>query len=187
MGVHFACCHVYTRVYINRSQTAYVGRCPRCGRQARLRIRSGRHGRPVLHCLLSWLGLSTKIRRLVARPGHLRGRGRGGRDVAPAAVGGRCSQLIHQRLLGFCREPCWTSKWMRCSRRCRGTGREFQSGDVFYSVLIAEGASVVRHDYGVDAWQGPPEGAIGWWISKMPDPSCTEAAMGGPRRHAALL
>ena len=38
VGVHFACCHVYTRVYINRSETAYTGFCPRCGKRIRLRI-----------------------------------------------------------------------------------------------------------------------------------------------------
>lgn len=38
VGIRFACCAVYARVYINREETAYVGHCPRCGRAARLRI-----------------------------------------------------------------------------------------------------------------------------------------------------
>jgi hypothetical protein len=42
VGVRFACCDVYVRVYVNRSGTAYYGACPRCGRRVHLRI--GPHG-----------------------------------------------------------------------------------------------------------------------------------------------
>lgn len=56
------------------------------------------------------------------------------------------------------------------TRRCAETGRQLQPGDVFYSVLVSEGASVLRRDYAEQAWKGPPEGAIGWWKSKVPDP-----------------
>lgn len=38
VGVHFVCCDVYTRVYINRDATAYEGNCPRCARRIRLLI-----------------------------------------------------------------------------------------------------------------------------------------------------
>jgi hypothetical protein len=38
VGVHFVCCDVYTRVYINRDATAYEGNCPRCAKRVRLRI-----------------------------------------------------------------------------------------------------------------------------------------------------
>jgi hypothetical protein len=57
----------------------------------------------------------------------------------------------------------------RCTRHCAATGRELQPGEEFYSTLTAEGAQVVRHDYAKEAWQGPPEGVLGWWRSHMPD------------------
>lgn len=57
----------------------------------------------------------------------------------------------------------------RCSRHCAVSGRELGPGEQFYSVLVAEGAALSRQDYSTDAWQGPPEGAIGWWKSQIPD------------------
>jgi hypothetical protein len=41
LGVHFACCSVYARVYIDRSETCYVGHCPRCGRRIQFQIGPG--------------------------------------------------------------------------------------------------------------------------------------------------
>jgi hypothetical protein len=46
LGVHFACCGAYARVYVNREGTEYVGRCPRCLAQARFVIgEEGQSGR----------------------------------------------------------------------------------------------------------------------------------------------
>jgi hypothetical protein len=41
LGVHFHCCHLYARVYVNRESTAYVGHCPGCGRRVDFRISPG--------------------------------------------------------------------------------------------------------------------------------------------------
>ena len=41
VGVHFICCDVYTRVYVNHDETAYVGHCPKCARRVRVRIGPG--------------------------------------------------------------------------------------------------------------------------------------------------
>ncbi|QDU55425.1 hypothetical protein Pan181_16140 [Aeoliella mucimassa] len=41
IGVHFACCDVYSRVYVNRDRSAYIGHCPRCAKPVRFTIGPG--------------------------------------------------------------------------------------------------------------------------------------------------
>ena len=59
----------------------------------------------------------------------------------------------------------------RFSRHCTTTGRELTPGEEFYSVLNEEGSELVRKDYSAAAWQGPPEQALGWWKSQVPNPN----------------
>lgn len=54
------------------------------------------------------------------------------------------------------------------TRHCCVSGRELRPGEKFYSVLREEGGKLVRHDYGAEAWEGPPEGAIGYWSGRVP-------------------
>jgi len=66
----------------------------------------------------------------------------------------------------------------RCTRCCAQTGRELTSGEPFYSVLLAEAGEMRRYDYSQQAWNGPPEAAIGWWRSLVP-------TAGSERKHWA--
>lgn len=38
LSIWYRCCHAYGRLYRNRSETAYEGRCPACGASARVGI-----------------------------------------------------------------------------------------------------------------------------------------------------
>ena len=38
IGIWFDCCGVYGRLYKNKDGTAYVGRCPKCLRLAKVRV-----------------------------------------------------------------------------------------------------------------------------------------------------
>ena len=64
----------------------------------------------------------------------------------------------------------------RCTRKCHATERELRPGDVYFSVLMPEGAEVVRQDFAREAWEGPPEEAICWWKATIPDPTSTKAS-----------
>jgi hypothetical protein len=59
----------------------------------------------------------------------------------------------------------------RCSRRCAATDRVLEPGDLCYSVLEVSGADVLRKDFSADAWNGAPDGALGWWKSRIPEPT----------------
>ena len=41
LGVQFACCDVYSRIYLNRDQSAYLGNCPRCAKRIQIQVGEG--------------------------------------------------------------------------------------------------------------------------------------------------
>ena len=47
--------------------------------------------------------------------------------------------------------------------------RPLAAGEVFYSVVRESDEDLIRVDISAEAWQGPPEDALGWWKGKMPD------------------
>ena len=38
VGVHMKCCNVYIRAHLNPQSDAFVGWCPRCAAQVRIRV-----------------------------------------------------------------------------------------------------------------------------------------------------
>ncbi len=59
-------------------------------------------------------------------------------------------------------------KVSRCTRRCHSLDRPLREGEWYYSVVLESHEEFERRDYSAESWQGPPDGAIGWWKSRMP-------------------
>jgi hypothetical protein len=57
----------------------------------------------------------------------------------------------------------------RSTRRCAATQRELAPGEPCYSLLEVAGADVIRKDYCLDGWAGPPDGVLGWWKGRVPE------------------
>ncbi len=38
LGMYFKCCRVYSRLYLNKEQTAFVGWCPKCAAKAEIKV-----------------------------------------------------------------------------------------------------------------------------------------------------
>jgi hypothetical protein len=60
----------------------------------------------------------------------------------------------------------------RTSRRCRTSGRDLQPGEEYISELVVsptgESGEFARHDYALEAWQGPAANSVGWWRCRIP-------------------
>jgi hypothetical protein len=53
-------------------------------------------------------------------------------------------------------------------KTCSKSGAKLLPGEVCYSAVVAKGNDWERIDFSRDAWQGPPEDAIGYWRTKVP-------------------
>jgi hypothetical protein len=38
VGIFFTCCKVYSRIYLNKQKTAFVGWCPRCAAKVEMKV-----------------------------------------------------------------------------------------------------------------------------------------------------
>ena len=38
LGIMFECCNVYGRIYKNKEGTYYIGKCPKCMRQIKIKV-----------------------------------------------------------------------------------------------------------------------------------------------------
>lgn len=57
----------------------------------------------------------------------------------------------------------------RTSRKCSVSGKEFEAGEEYISVLIQSDAELIRQDIAMEQWSEPPEQCVGWWKSRVPD------------------
>ncbi len=53
--------------------------------------------------------------------------------------------------------------WPPLSNRCAASGRALRAGEPIVSVLVDIEGETTRRDFSSEAWEGPPEGALGWW------------------------
>lgn len=56
-------------------------------------------------------------------------------------------------------------------KTCTATGEELQPGAECFSVLLEENGRFARQDFSAAGWSGPPEGAVGYWRTTVPEPA----------------
>ena len=55
-------------------------------------------------------------------------------------------------------------------KTCTVTGNELVPGSVCLSTLVEQDGRFVRLDFSEAGWNGPPEGAVGYWHCTVPQP-----------------
>jgi hypothetical protein len=56
-------------------------------------------------------------------------------------------------------------------KTCSATGKPLVPGSKCRSALLEVNGQQVRRDFSLEGWSGPPEGAIGYWMTNVPEHS----------------
>jgi hypothetical protein len=56
----------------------------------------------------------------------------------------------------------------RAKGLCCVSGKSFDEGEEFYTVVVDSGGALERRDYSLDAWTGPPDGTVCHFRTRMP-------------------
>lgn len=56
----------------------------------------------------------------------------------------------------------------RAKGHCCVSGRAFEEGEEFYTVVVDAAGALERRDYSLDAWTGPPDGTLCHYRTRMP-------------------
>lgn len=83
----------------------------------------------------------------------------------PACFGGSRTEL---RPLSYSDGMLFDLQVRACSRTCFKTEKTLEPGETYFSDLVEAEGQVVRRDYSVTSWEGPAEGSLGWWRSRVP-------------------
>lgn len=60
-------------------------------------------------------------------------------------------------------------------KTCSQTGKPLQPGSLCHSVVVERNGQLLRLDFSSEGWQGPPEGALGHWTTRVPKPRHEDA------------
>lgn len=73
------------------------------------------------------------------------------------------------------------------SKTCHASGNLLEPGSTCYSVIVEENGKLTRLDYSSEAWQGPPEDAVGYWQTSIPEENAGERKVIDPNTLMAQL
>ena len=75
----------------------------------------------------------------------------------------------------------------RFTRRCSVLDRPLEPGEIYHTVVTADGEDVARREISAEAWTGLPEGALGSWKNRVPPPAEKKRELAPPAVLVDLL